>query len=93
MYSKTAIALTAASLAIVTSNFMPSAQVSEQGYFSVNYSACYEDPTGAECQKAQVRSSQQSMAAPVCVIIEARTDVTPQLTCGGGVWARQGNGQ
>ena len=60
MFSKTAIALTAASLAIVTANFMPSAQVSEQqGYFSVHYSACYEDPSGVECPKAQAGSYQQ----------------------------------
>jgi hypothetical protein len=60
MFSKTAIALTAASLAIVTAEFMPFAQATEQGgYFSVNYPACVEDPSGAECQKTQAGSYQQ----------------------------------
>jgi hypothetical protein len=60
MLGKTAIALTAASFAIGVAHFIPSAQVAQdRGYFPVNYPACVEDPSGAECQNAQAGASHE----------------------------------
>jgi hypothetical protein len=64
MFSKTPISLAVASLAIGFANFIPPAHDGEQTTLTyANYSACYEDPSGSECQKVQAGSQQSDRGA------------------------------
>ena len=59
MFSKSAISLAIASFVFGTANLSAPTQVGQpRGFTQVNYSTCYEDPSGAECQKVQAGSQE-----------------------------------